>query len=76
MSPHSHKTQRGFSLLEMLIVVAVLSVVLGAIFNTILDGMKKYRLGKPRQHHSGIAGVPRPDRARPAQRRLSRPEDV
>jgi len=29
MSPHSHKTQRGFSLLEMLIVVAVLSVVLG-----------------------------------------------
>jgi len=27
----------------MLIVVAVLSLVLGAIFNTILDGMKKYR---------------------------------
>src|SRR5579864_8935778 len=48
MSRHSHKTQRGFSLLEMLIVVAVLSVVLGAIFNTILDGMKKYRLEENR----------------------------
>jgi Tfp pilus assembly protein PilW len=32
----------------MLIVVAVLSVVLGAIFNTILDGMKKYRLEENR----------------------------
>ena len=32
----------------MLIVVAVLSLVLGAIFNTILDGMKKYRLEENR----------------------------
>ena len=32
----------------MLIVVAVLSVVLGAIFTTILDGMKKYRLEENR----------------------------
>src|SRR5579864_339609 len=48
MSPHSHKSQRGFSLLEMLIVVAVLSVVLGAIFSTVLDGMKKYRLEENR----------------------------
>src|SRR5579864_4627968 len=43
MSRPSNQAQQGFSLLEMLIVVAVLSLVLGAIFNTILDGMKKYR---------------------------------
>lgn len=48
MSRHSHKGKLGFSLIEMLIVVAVLSVVLGAIFNTILDGMKKYRLEENR----------------------------
>ena len=48
MSRHLHHGQRGFSLIEMLIVVAVLSVVLGAIFNTILDGMKKYRLEENR----------------------------
>jgi prepilin-type N-terminal cleavage/methylation domain-containing protein len=42
MRQHARQ-QRGFSLIEMLIVVAVLSLVLGAIFNTILDGMKKYR---------------------------------
>jgi len=48
MSRHWHEGQRGFSLLEMLIVVAVLSLVLGAIFNTILDGMKKYRLEENR----------------------------
>jgi prepilin-type N-terminal cleavage/methylation domain-containing protein len=42
------KGQRGFSLIEMLIVVAVLSVVLGAIFSTVLDGMKKYRLEENR----------------------------
>lgn len=42
MSRHAQE-QRGFSLIEMLIVVAVLSLVLGAIFNTVLDGMKKYR---------------------------------
>lgn len=40
--------RRGFSLLEMLIVVAVLSLVMGAIFNTIVDGMKKYRLEENR----------------------------
>lgn len=48
MSRHLHKGQPGFSLIEMLIVVAVLSLVLGAIFNTILDGMKKYRLEENR----------------------------
>ena len=48
MRRHLHKGQRGFSLIEMLIVVAVLSLVLGAIFNTILDGMKKYRLEENR----------------------------
>jgi prepilin-type N-terminal cleavage/methylation domain-containing protein len=42
------KLQRGFSLIEMLIVVAVLSVVMGAIFSTILDGMKKYRVEEMR----------------------------
>jgi prepilin-type N-terminal cleavage/methylation domain-containing protein len=48
MSRHLHKGHRGFSLIEMLIVLAVLSLVLGAIFNTILDGMKKYRLEENR----------------------------
>jgi prepilin-type N-terminal cleavage/methylation domain-containing protein len=48
MSHHLQKGQRGFSLIEMLIVVAVLSLVLGAIFNTIMDGMKKYRLEENR----------------------------
>ena len=48
MSQHSQQGQRGFSLMEMLIVVAVLSVVMGAIFSTILDGMKKYRLEENR----------------------------
>ncbi|HTM89884.1 MAG TPA: prepilin-type N-terminal cleavage/methylation domain-containing protein [Terriglobales bacterium] len=47
MSRHS-QGQRGFSLMEMLIVVAVLSLVMGAIFSTILDGMKKYRLEENR----------------------------
>ena len=40
--------RRGFSLLEMLIVVAVLSLVMGAIFGTIVDGMKKYKLEENR----------------------------
>jgi prepilin-type N-terminal cleavage/methylation domain-containing protein len=48
MSRHSQQGQHGFSLMEMLIVVAVLSLVLGAIFSTILDGMKKYRLEQNR----------------------------
>jgi prepilin-type N-terminal cleavage/methylation domain-containing protein len=48
MSRHSHRRQQGFSLIEMLIVVAVLSLVMGAIFSTILDGMKKYRLEENR----------------------------
>jgi prepilin-type N-terminal cleavage/methylation domain-containing protein len=48
MSRHSQKRQLGFSLIEMLIVVAVLSLVMGAIFSTILDGMKKYRLEENR----------------------------
>lgn len=43
-----NRGERGFSLLEMLIVVAVLSVVMGAIFSTILDGMKKYKLEENR----------------------------
>jgi prepilin-type N-terminal cleavage/methylation domain-containing protein len=43
MSGHSSQRQSGFSLIEMLIVVAVLSLVLGAIFNTLIDGMKKYK---------------------------------
>ena len=48
MSRHSQQGQHGFSLMEMLIVVAVLSLVMGAIFSTILDGMKKYRLEENR----------------------------
>jgi prepilin-type N-terminal cleavage/methylation domain-containing protein len=41
-------TQKGFSLIEMLIVVAVLSLVLGAIFTTLLDGTKKYKTEESR----------------------------
>jgi prepilin-type N-terminal cleavage/methylation domain-containing protein len=39
---------QGFSLIEMLIVCAILSLVLGAIFNTIQDITKKYKTEESR----------------------------
>ena len=42
------RAQQGFSLIEMLIVCAILSLVLGAIFNTIQDITKKYKTEESR----------------------------
>ena len=43
----NHK-EPGFSLLELMVVVAILSIVMGAIFTTINDGFKKYRVEEAR----------------------------
>src|SRR5919204_5922753 len=40
--------QQGFSLLELLIVVAILSILMAAVFNTLHDGLKKYKAEEAR----------------------------